>query len=93
MARSIRSSQAPALKPPPSSAAQEPCVSCGEETAAGSIFFSDRHTVELADSRRSYLCSLCDARIRASKRGTRLTDDEVRQLVQNGNAIATAWRP
>ena len=93
MARSIRSGQVRPVATSQAPTAEEPCVSCGEETAAGSIFFSDRHTIEHADGRRSYLCSLCDSRIRASKRGTRLTDDQVRQLVENGNLIATAWRP
>ncbi|HJX67850.1 MAG TPA: hypothetical protein VJ258_03890 [Candidatus Limnocylindrales bacterium] len=45
---------------------EEPCRSCGEETAVGSIFFSDRHTVEQPDGTRSYLCSICVARLRGS---------------------------
>ena len=93
MARSIRSGQIRLVATSTAPVAQEPCASCGEETAAGSVFYSDRHTIEHADGRRSYLCSLCDSRLRASKRGTRLTDDQVRQLVENGNLIATAWRP
>jgi hypothetical protein len=93
MARSIRTGQVRSVPTSTAPVAQEPCVSCGEETAAGSVFFSDRHMIEHADGRRSYLCSLCDARLRASQRGNRLTDEQVRQLVENGNLIATAWRP
>jgi len=72
---------------------EQPCLRCGEDTGAGSVFFSDRHTVEHKDGRRTYLCSLCDAAVRSSRRGKPLTDDEVRNLVENGAAIGTAWRP
>jgi hypothetical protein len=44
----------------------EPCLSCGEETAVGSVFFSDRHTVDSPDGTRAYLCSECIARIRSA---------------------------
>lgn len=53
MPHSIRSGVVRPLSPttaghePPT----EPCASCGEETAVGSVFFSDRHAVELADGR------------------------------------------
>lgn len=69
----------------------EPCISCGEETAIGSVFFSDRHTVDHADGSRTYLCTLCDGRIRARRKGKRLTDDEVRSLVENGSIAMIAW--
>lgn len=71
--------------------AKEPCVGCGEETAVGSIFYSDRHVVDHADGRQSFLCTLCDARVRSSRQGTRLSDDEVRGLVENGSIAAIAW--
>ena len=45
---------------------EEPCLGCGEETAVGSVFFSDRKVVEDPDGRRAYLCSLCVSRIRAA---------------------------
>jgi hypothetical protein len=44
----------------------EPCLVCGEETAVGSVFFSDRKVVEDPDGTRAYLCSSCVARIRAA---------------------------
>jgi CRISPR/Cas system-associated protein Cas10 (large subunit of type III CRISPR-Cas system) len=65
-------------------AASDPCAVCGEETAVGSVFYSDRHLIEHADGRRSYLCTLCDERVRSSRAGNRLTDDEVRDLDANG---------
>jgi hypothetical protein len=71
--------------------ATEPCLACGEETAVGSIFFSDRHGVEQSDGTRTYLCTLCDARIRSSRKGKRLTDEEVRDIVENGSMGAISW--
>lgn len=81
---SIRSGSLQPLGPTTASQAvpAEACVSCREETAVGSVFFSDRHVVDLADGRPAYLCSLCDSRIRATRRGKRLTDAEVRDTVQ-----------
>ncbi|HEV8402808.1 MAG TPA: hypothetical protein VGQ31_07210 [Candidatus Limnocylindrales bacterium] len=71
--------------------AKDPCAGCGEETASGSIFYSDRHLVERTDGQRSFLCSSCDSRIRATGKGRRLTDDEVRNTVENGSAAAYLW--
>ena len=100
MARKIRPGLSRTATPvawvdPPASvpSPEEPCLGCGDETAAGSVFFSDRHTVEHADGRRTYLCTLCDSRIRSSRRGRRLTDEEVRNIVENGSVIALGWRP
>ena len=45
---------------------EEPCIGCGEETAIGSVFFSDRKVVQDPDGTRAYLCSSCVARIRAA---------------------------
>jgi hypothetical protein len=76
---------------PRSSSATEPCVGCGEETVVGSVFFSDRHTVEHANGAQTYLCTLCDAHIRSSRKGRRLTDEEVRSVVENGSMAAISW--
>ena len=70
---------------------REPCLVCGEETAVGSVFYSDRWTVDRADGSPSYLCSLCGARIGSSARGKRLTDDELHNLVANGSVAAVTW--
>jgi len=32
----------------------EPCLACGEETAVGSVFYSDRHPAESKDGTRGY---------------------------------------
>jgi hypothetical protein len=44
----------------------EPCLGCGEETAIGSVFFSDRKVVENPAGPNAHLCSLCVSRIRAA---------------------------
>jgi hypothetical protein len=77
--------------PVPKSSAKEPCLACGEETAVGSVFYSDRLAVTHDDSLSAYLCSLCRARVRSSGRGRRLTDEEIRNAVANGSAAALAW--
>lgn len=69
----------------------EPCISCGEDTGIGSVFFSDRHTVERPGETTAHLCTLCNARIRASGKGRRLTDEEVRRFIANGTMAAIAW--
>ena len=69
----------------------EPCLVCGEETAVGSVFYSDRWTVSQADGSAAHLCSLCGARVGPSANGRRLTDDELRNLVANGSVAAVTW--
>jgi hypothetical protein len=63
---------------------KEPCAICGEETAVGSLFYSDRHAIEHRDGRRTYLCTLCDERVRSAWPGKRPTDEELREIDPNG---------
>jgi len=65
------------------SSLREPCVSCGEETASGSIFYAERHTITHADGTRSFLCELCESRIRSSHHSGHMTDDQARNYVEN----------
>ena len=76
---------------PSVASAKEPCRGCGEETAVGSAFFSDRHSIEHEDGPRTYLCTLCDSRIRSSRVGKRMTDADVRRIVENETMAALAW--
>jgi hypothetical protein len=64
-----------------------PCAGCGESTAVGTPLFSDRRT--LPDG--SYLCGLCNSNLAAARGRRRLTDDEVRQFIENGTMAAIAW--
>ena len=47
----------------------EPCLRCGEETAVGSYFFSDRHSVDLEAGTKGYLCAECVKRARLTAMG------------------------
>jgi hypothetical protein len=63
---------------------QEPCLVCGEETAVGSIYYSDRHEAEGADGKKFFLCSECLARGRSRATGEHMTEREVVQAVMAG---------
>ena len=75
----------------PTTGPVEPCLVCGEETAVGSVFYSDRWIVSRDDGSTAYLCSLCGARVGSSATGKRLTDDQLRTLVANGSVAAVTW--
>ena len=42
---------------------EEPCRVCGEETAIGSVFFSDRREGKAPDGTKIYVCSECIRRL------------------------------
>jgi hypothetical protein len=75
----------------PAVAAREPCASCGEETAVGSVFFSDRLTIPRPGHPDAFLCGLCDAQIRASHKRPRMTAEDVAAFTRNGSAAAITW--
>jgi hypothetical protein len=70
------------------STAREPCSVCGEETSVGSVFFSDRRSIDRPDGTVSYLCSLCEARLAAAHHQNRLTEEQIRGMAANW---AAAW--
>jgi hypothetical protein len=63
---------------------QEPCLSCGEETAIGSIYFSDRHEATGPDGQKVFLCSDCLARWRSRATGESMSDRHVLQAILAG---------
>ena len=75
----------------PSNVSNEPCLSCGEETAAGSVLYSDRRVIDRDNSPRTYLCSFCAERLAASRHQKRLSDDEIRRLTNNWSAAVNAF--
>ncbi len=75
----------------PAASVREPCASCGEETAVGSVFFSDRMAIPRQGQTDAFLCGLCEARIRASNKPTRMTDEDVAAFIRNGCAAAITW--
>jgi len=77
------------IDPNESNPHEEPCLSCGEETAVGSVFFSDRSAAKLPDGTRGYLCSECVRRIRAAGH-IQVTGDE-RDVEVSVITLAQGW--
>jgi hypothetical protein len=69
----------------------EPCLSCGEETAVGSVFFSDRLTIPRRGGADVFLCPMCEMRIRSSHRPRQLTEEEVEAFTRAASAAAIHW--
>jgi hypothetical protein len=67
----------------------EPCAVCGEDTAVGSVFFTDR--VKIHEGPDVFVCALCEARIRASGKPVQLTAKEVASLTRSASAIGIVW--
>jgi len=53
----------------------EPCISCGEDTSAGSPFYSDR-LVDRSQGQPRYMCSLCVQLARGSRKAHPMTEEE-----------------
>jgi hypothetical protein len=70
-------------------AIDEPCLSCGDETATGSVLYPGRHDLKLGDGGRGYLCDECYAKARAAKGGESTDAD----LAKNGGAMAAGFYP
>ena len=79
----------PAEIPAPSGV--EPCMGCGEETAVGSIFFSDRRSVTTAAGSRVLLCSECQTKAHHARKGEPLTDEDLRTIAGNGTMIVVGF--
>ncbi len=70
---------------------QEPCASCGEETAVGSVFFSDRLKIPRDGHPDAFLCGLCFARIRASHKPEGMTAEDTAAFIRNASAADITW--
>ena len=66
-----------------------PCAVCSEDTAVGSVFFTDRFKIH--EGPDVFVCGLCEARIRASGKPLQLTAKEVASLTRNASAMAITW--
>jgi len=75
----------------PAPTVEEPCTGCGQETAIGSVFFSDRREVAVADGTRVFLCSECQSKAHLARKGQPLTDDDLRTLAGNGGMIGVGF--
>lgn len=68
----------------------EPCDVCGEETATGTVLYSDGRVLDGTDG-RTYVCSLCIERVNAARRGEHLTDEELRQAINTAGITGQAF--
>jgi hypothetical protein len=75
----------------PTSTAEEPCMSCGQETAAGTVFFSDRREINIPDGARVFLCSECQAKAHLARKGEPLSDEDLRTIAKNGGVIGAGF--
>ena len=73
----------------PASAAEEPCAGCGEETAVGSVFFSDRR--QTGSGPRVFLCSECQGKAHRERKGLPLGDADLRIIAGNGMMIGAGF--
>jgi hypothetical protein len=65
----------------------EPCVSCGQDTAAGSLFYSDRRVLDPDGPARRYLCSSCAQAVAHGRKHISMTDKERHALEQGASAF------
>jgi len=75
------------IRPAMTTIGRETCVGCGESTAVGTLLFSDRRT--LSDATR--LCAICNSKAAAHYGRQRLTDEQVRQLIDNWSMAGITW--
>ena len=73
------------------STVEEPCVGCGQETVAGSFFFSDRRDIDRSDGGRVYLCSECQSKAHRARKGEPLSDEDLQIIANNGMMIGVGF--
>ena len=75
----------------PAPTVEEPCTGCGQETAIGSTFFSDRRETDISDGTRVYMCSDCQAMAHRARKGQPMTDEELRTMAKNGFMVGAGF--
>lgn len=70
-------------------ARREPCIRCGDETAAGSRLFPGRRAIPDVGSENAtvHLCGHCQEDVHRMRKVAHLSDSELRRLIDEG-AIA-----
>jgi hypothetical protein len=71
--------------------ATEPCLGCGEETAPGSVFYSDRREIDRDDGMRVFLCFDCRSAAHRARKGVPLTEEDLRTIANNGMMIGAGF--
>jgi hypothetical protein len=75
----------------PAPGAKEPCAFCGEETAVGTVRFSDRLRITRADKPIVFVCGECDSEIRAAHKPEQWQSEDVDSFTRNASAAAITW--
>jgi hypothetical protein len=65
----------------------EACESCGQDTAAGSLFYSDRRVLDGDGFSRRYLCSSCAEAVVHGRKHVAMTDKERHALEEGASAF------
>jgi hypothetical protein len=65
----------------------ESCVSCGEETAAGTLFYSDRQVLDADGPAPRYLCSLCAQSVAHGRKNVPMTEKERHALHEGASGF------
>jgi hypothetical protein len=74
----------------PMSTPQEPCSRCGEETAVGSTYYSDRRSTVGRDGTHAFLCQECLIEGHLNRRGKPRTDEDLELIAATGLLIGAA---
>jgi hypothetical protein len=74
----------------PMSKPQEPCSRCGEETAVGSTYYSDRRSTVGRDGTHAFLCQECLIEGHLNRRGKPRTDEDLELIAATGLLIGAA---
>lgn len=65
----------------------ESCVSCGEDTAAGTQFYSDRRVLDADGATPRYLCSVCAEAVAHGRKNVPMTEKEREALHEGASAF------
>ena len=71
--------------------AENPCLGCGQETAIGSAFYSDRREANRSDGVRVFLCSDCQAAAHRARKGAPLSEEDLQTIANNGFMIGAGF--
>jgi hypothetical protein len=69
----------------------EPCASCGDETAAGSVLFSGRTKFAADGFPDAFLCGPCYTLVRSAKRPEKWAPKDVASFTRAASAMALTW--
>ena len=71
----------------------EPCTSCGENTAIGTPFYSDRRVLDPTGPNRRFICALCVQNVTQKRRRRRPMSEEERRELERSAAAFGGFAP